>query len=318
MCGRFSLSAVVPAQLRVLLMHSLIVNPVAGGGRAAAALPDVLAALDGHGVEHEVTFTESLEHARALAVDAAATGAIAVAFGGDGTVNAVAGALRGGIGVLGVLPGGSGNDFARAIGLPIDPVAACAVLTAGEERALDLALADRRTFVGIASCGFDSEANRIANAATVIRGPALYTYAALRALANWRPATFTVELDGRSEQLTGYTVAVANSGTYGRGMELAPDALLDDGMLDVVMISGMSKLRFLRALPKVFSGGHVGVAGVRIERVRAVRVAADRPMSVYADGDPIATLPVEITALPASIRVLVPVGSGGKLRRGPR
>lgn len=299
-------------------MHSLIVNPAAGGGRAAAALPDVLAALKGHGVEYQVTFTESLEHARTLATEAAAAGAIAVAFGGDGTVNAVAGALRDGIGVLGVLPGGNGNDFARAIGLPIDPVAACAALTAGEERALDLALADRRTFVGNASCGLDSEANRIANAATVIRGSALYTYAALRALASWRPATFTVELDGRSERLTGYTVAVANSGTYGRGMELAPDALLDDGMLDVVMIGEMSKLRLLRALPKVFNGGHVDVPGVRIERACTVRVAADRPMSVYADGDPIATLPIEITTLPASIRVLVPVGSGGKLRREPR
>jgi YegS/Rv2252/BmrU family lipid kinase len=239
-----------------------------------------------------------------------------VAFGGDGTVSAVAGALQGGVGVLGVLPGGRGNDFARALGLPLDPVAACAVLTAGEVRALDLALADRHTFIGIASCGFDSEANRIANASTVFRGPFVYTYAALRTLARWRPVRFTIELDGRTETMTGYTVAVANSGTYGRGMELAPNALLDDGVLDVVMIEQMSKLRFLTALPNVFSGRHVDVPGFRTARARSVRVSADRPMAVYADGDPISTLPVQITVLPGAVRTLVPAGSGGKLLRG--
>jgi YegS/Rv2252/BmrU family lipid kinase len=296
---------------------SLIVNPVAGGGRAAAALPAVRSALDGQGAEHRVAYSESLEHVRILAAGAAAAGETAVAFGGDGTVSAVAGALQGGAGVLGVLPGGRGNDFARALGLPPDPVAACAVLTAGEVRALDLGLADKRTFVGIASCGFDSEANRIANAATVVRGSLVYSYAALRALAAWRPASFTIELDGRTETLIGYTVAVANSGTYGHGMELAPGALLDDGVLEVVMIEQMSKLRFLRALPKVFSGRHVDVTGFRIERARSVRVSADRPMSVYADGDPISTLPVRITVLPGAVRALVPLGHGGKLLRGP-
>jgi YegS/Rv2252/BmrU family lipid kinase len=295
---------------------SLIVNPVAGGGRAAAALPAVRSALAGQGADHRVSFTESLAHARLLAGQAAAAGQTAVAFGGDGTVSAVAGALRGGTGVLGVLPGGRGNDFARALGLPADPIAACAVLTAGEVRPLDLAMADQHTFIGIASCGFDSEANRIANAATLVRGSLVYRYAALRALAAWHPAEFTVELDGRVEILTGYTVAVANSGIYGRGMELAPGARLDDGVLDVVIIEQMSKLRFLRALPRVFSGRHVNVPGFRIERARSVRVSADRPMSVYADGDPISTLPVCITVLPGAVRTLVPLGHGGKLLRG--
>src|SRR5207248_3920192 len=128
-------------------------------------------------------------------------------------------------GVLGVLPGGRGNDLARVLGIPSDPAAAVGVLASGHVRSLDLGEVQGRTFVGIASCGFDSEANRVANQARIVRGNLVYAYGALRALAGWRPATFTVTLD-RSEPrtVTGYTIAAANSKAYGGGMFLAPDA----------------------------------------------------------------------------------------------
>ena len=95
-----------------------------------------------------------------------------------------------------MLPGGRGNDFARVLGIPLEPVAACAVLATGVVRELDLARSDGRTFIGIASCGFDSEANRIANETRLVRGNLVYAYGALRALAGWQPATFEVQLDG--------------------------------------------------------------------------------------------------------------------------
>jgi diacylglycerol kinase family enzyme len=136
-------------------MISLIVNPASGGGRAGTVLPRVRAALARQGLEHHVETTRSIEHARELARAAAAAGETAVALGGDGLVGAVAGALAEGDGVLGVLPGGRGNDFARVLGIPRDPEAACAVLAEGEVRALDLGLAGERPFIGIASCGFD-------------------------------------------------------------------------------------------------------------------------------------------------------------------
>ena len=142
---------------------ALIVNPSAGGGRAGAALPDVQDALRRLGLQHRVETTRSLEHARELALEAVGRGEVAVAFGGDGLVGAVAGALMHSDGVAGVLPGGRGNDFARVLGIPLEPVPACSVLAEGVVRALDLGQAGERTFVGIASCGFDSEANRIAN-----------------------------------------------------------------------------------------------------------------------------------------------------------
>jgi YegS/Rv2252/BmrU family lipid kinase len=289
---------------------SLIVNPAAGGGRAGRALPDVQRVLDGLGVEHHAEQTHSLEHAATLARTAAEAGETAVAFGGDGLIGAVAEALRDGPGVLGVLPGGRGNDFARGLGIPLEPGPACAVLATGVETALDLGEVGGRTFIGIASCGFDSVANRIANQSRHVRGNLVYTYGALRALATWRPATFTIELDGDdSRVVSGYTVAAANSKAYGGGMMMAPDASLSDGLLDVVTVADVPRLRFLRLLPTVFAGEHVRQPNVEVVRCRSVRISASRPFTMYADGDPIAELPVTVRALPGAVRVLMPAGT---------
>lgn len=298
-------------------MLSLIVNPYAGGGRAGRALPDVVRALSERGLEHAVHTTRSLEHAQELARSAAAAGAgggagagagnLAVAFGGDGLVGAVAGALSGTDGVLGVLPGGRGNDFARVLGIPLEPVPATEVLASGTIKELDLGQAGPRTFIGIASCGFDSEANRIANATRIVRGNLVYAYGAIKALWAWKPARFEVRLDGgevRRER--GYTVAAANSGAYGGGMMLAPDASLEDGLLDVVIVGEAPKLRFLRLLPTVFKGEHVRQPNITVVRAREVEVSADRAFTMYADGDPIAELPVTVRAVPHAVRVMVP------------
>jgi YegS/Rv2252/BmrU family lipid kinase len=233
-----------------------------------------------------------------------------VTLSGDGLVGCVAGALSGRPGaVMGVLPGGRGNDFARVAGIPRDPVAACAVLAHGVPRPVDLGDVDGRPFVGIASLGFDSDANRIANAAPARLGALVYAYGALRALIGWRHAAFTVTVDGARRELEGWSVAVANTRAYGGGMLLAPDAAYDDGLLDVVLSSRTSRLAFLRTLPKVFRGTHVQDPRIEVLRGREVRVQADRPFVVYADGDPIGELPVTITCRPGAIRVLLPAGA---------
>jgi YegS/Rv2252/BmrU family lipid kinase len=287
---------------------ALIVNPSAAGGRAERALPEVERALRTHGLEHHAERTRSLEHARELARAAAQAGEVAVAFGGDGLIGAVAGALANTDAVLGILPGGRGNDLARVLGIPFDPVAACAVLATGVVRALDLGEAADHMFVSIASCGFDSDANRIANDARLVRGNLVYAYGAIRALIGWRPATFTLTLDGdRTETVTGYSVGACNSKAYGGGMYAAPNAELDDGLLDIVTLGDMSKWRFLTSLlPKVFKGTHVHEPEVTVTRAAQVTIAADRPFALYADGDPIAELPVTIRALPCALRMIVP------------
>jgi diacylglycerol kinase family enzyme len=310
---------------------ALIVNPVAGGGRPARALPQVQAALRAIGLEQRFEYTKSLAHARELAMEAAGNGEVAVAFGGDGLIGAVAGALKHTDGVVGALPGGRGNDLCRVLGIPLKPVAACSVLASGVVRALDLGEAGGRTFTGIASCGFDSVVNRIANETTVVRGSPVYAYALLRALPSWAAAEFEVTLDAGStasdagstasdagstasdagstapgRRFAGYSVAAANSRQFGGGMRLAPDASLTDGLLDVVIIEDMPKLRFLRLAPTVFSGRHLRYREVDVVRAREVHISASEPFTLYADGEAIAELPVTVRVLPAAVRMIVP------------
>jgi YegS/Rv2252/BmrU family lipid kinase len=295
----------------------LIVNPSAGGGRAGRVFPSVERALAGHGLQVRSELTRDLAHARELARSAALAGETVVCLSGDGMVGAAADALRElPDALLGVLPGGRGNDLARVLGMPADPVEACATIAAGFWRRLDLGEVDGHAFVGIASAGFDSDANRIANEAPARLGGLVYAYGALRALLGWRPARFQIQLDpdggpgggspGESHVFTGYSVAAANSKAYGGGMLLAPDALLDDGLLDVVAIERVSKLRFLANLPKVFKGTHVKLSSVRVWRAAEVEISADRPFTLYADGDPIGELPVRVRAAPGAVRMLVP------------
>ena len=287
---------------------SLIVNPSAGGGRAGRLLGAVEGALSTGGIEHHVERTDSLEHACELARAAADAGELAVAFGGDGLIGAVAGAIAHSSGVLGVLPGGRGNDFARVLGIPLDPVAACQVLATGRVRLLDLGEAAGKTFVGIASCGFDSEANRIANETRIVRGNLVYAYGAIRALVRWRPARFELTLDdGGKHTVTGYSVGAGNSKAYGGGMYACPGAELDDGLLDIVTLADMPKWRFLTSLmPKVFKGTHVNEPEVTVLRAAEVTITADRPFTLYADGDPVAELPVTVRAVPGAVRAIVP------------
>lgn len=287
-------------------MLAVIVNPRAGDGRAGRAVPEVSDALARLGLEHHIELTRSVEHAAELARAAQRAGETAVALGGDGLIGTIAGALSGTDGVLGVLPAGRGNDFARVLGIPLHPAAACDVLAHGRVRPLDLGDVDGQAFVAIASCGFDSVANRIANETRFVHGNLVYTYAGLRALMAWKPAHFDLEIDGETRSLEAMTIAVANAAAYGGGMMLAPNARLDDGLLDVVLISRSSRIQFLRGLRMVFDGTHVELPTVEIVRAREVRVASRTPFTMYADGDPVRELPVCVSCRPGAIRVIVP------------
>jgi YegS/Rv2252/BmrU family lipid kinase len=284
----------------------LIVNPSAGAGRAARLLPGVEAALRSHGLAFRVDRTTSIEHARELARAARDAGAVAAAMGGDGLAGAVAGELQGGEGVMALLPGGRGNDLARKLGIGHDPVAAVDILAAGRERRIDVAEAGGRIYVGILSAGFDSEVNEIANTTRLPLGTLVYAYGALRALWSWRPARWHVQVDGVEHTFSGYAVAVANSGVFGGGMWLVPDAELDDGMLDVAFTGHRPKGSYLRGLTKVFKGAHVHDDGFEIRRGREITFHADRAFTAYADGDPIVDLPATVRVLPGALRVIVP------------
>jgi YegS/Rv2252/BmrU family lipid kinase len=286
---------------------SIVCNPTAGGGRAAAALDAVVARLTHTGIELEVHRSESADHASQLVRDAASRESEVAAFGGDGMVRLAAHALRGTGAVLGILPGGRGNDFARKLGIPLDPVAACEVLVDGRVQDVDAGEADGETFVGIASIGIESEVTRIANRAPRFLGESVYQLSTFAGLVLWRAATFELVLDdGERRSFKGFMAAASNSGRFGGGMQLAPDARLDDGLLDVVMIEHGPKWRFAKDSGKLFEGTHVHDPRVHIVKAREVRMSADRPFEVYADGDQIAMTPAVVRAVPAALRILTP------------
>jgi YegS/Rv2252/BmrU family lipid kinase len=293
----------------------LVVNPSAGGGRAARLLPRVEAALRAAGHDLQVTPTRSLEHVDDLVAEALADERVAVAMGGDGLVGRVAGAVAAGGGLMAVLPGGRGNDFCRAVGLPAEPVAAAELLSSARERAVDLGVVSSALgevpFLGIASIGFDSDVQERVLRARVPLGRLVYLYGSLATVASWRHAQFDCLVDGEPLTLRGWSVAVSNSGRYGGGMRLAPQASVEDGLLDVVTSSATGRLRFLRALPKVFRGTHVHEPTVDVRQACVVRLDADRPFRVFADGDPVGGLPATVSVRRGALRILLPPGRRG-------
>jgi len=286
--------------------YCLLVNPSAGSGRAQKRLPEIRAELDRRGLRYRIVMTTGLEHGCREALIAAERGEVPVVVSGDGLIGKVGGALAGSPAPLGIIPGGRGNDLARVVGIPTDPTGAVDVLAAGNRRRIDVGEANGERFLCIASCGFDSDANRIANETKAIGGPLVYAYAAIKALWQWRPAEFTVTVDGEVTSVRGYSVAVANSQAYGGGMFVAPQARLDDGLLDVVITGDVPKRRFLTGLPQVFKGTHIEREDVITLRGTIVDVDADRPFDVYADGDVLTDLPMRIGLLDGALELIAP------------
>ncbi len=284
----------------------LLVNPAAAGGRALRRVPAVTTELKRLGAPHRVVETTGMEHARSEAKAAVAAGETVAALGGDGFLRPLLDVLKDSDSALALVPGGRGNDLARVLEIPSRPEDAARVAVEGAERLLDVAYVDDTPYLGIAGFGFDSDANRIANDARFVRGNLVYLYAALRALVQWKPARFSVTVDGESHAVAGYSVAVANSRAYGGGMFVAPQAELDDGLLDVVTVGQSSKVAFLRGLPRVFKGTHLQNPAVATFCGARIEVEADRPFQIYADGDPIGTVPATLRVEPRCLRVIVP------------
>ena len=268
---------------------SLIVNPFAGGGRAARELSGVEAALRGLGLEHHVERTRSLDHARELALAAAQAGETAVAFGGDGLIGAVADALRHTDGVLGVLPGGRGNDFARMLGIPRIAAGrpARSWPTARSAGSTSASSATGRSS-GSPAAALTRWPTGSPTRPSVVRGRLVYAYGAAAGAGRLAPGDVHrhASTAATPRTLSGYTVAAANSRYYGGGMMLAPDATLQDGMLDVVIDPRDAQAPVPAAAPAVFTGAHVRLENVEVLRGRTIEIAASRPFTMYADGDP--------------------------------
>ena len=290
-----------------------IVNPVAGHGRSLRVFARLRAVLDRvAGVRCIVWHTRGPGHARELAERAGLEGyARIVAVGGDGTVHealnglmALSAPLRQRV-AFGVVPAGSGNDFARNAGIPTDPGALAALLAGGPAAAADVGVVDGHYFANVAGVGFDAEVARQANRLPkFVPGPLTYLISALWVLSRYRNAAVRVELDGRVLERRVLLVAVGNGAGYAGGMRICPGARMDDGIFRVVVAGDLSRAGVLTTLPKVFSGRHVEHPLVEVYDARRVRIEAERPLAVQADGEIVATTPATLEMVPAAIRVV--------------
>ncbi|MCX2967398.1 MULTISPECIES: diacylglycerol kinase [Streptomyces] len=303
---------------------ALLVNPAAGGRRGAEVAARAARRLLAAGARVDVVAGRDAGEARegARACVAAGTDVLAVA-GGDGMVHLALQEVAGTDTALAVLPTGTGNDFARVLGVPTrDPAAAADVVLGGVRRTLDLGRATSLAAGGrghwfgtVLTSGLDSLVTDRANRMRWPRGRARYNLATLLELAVLRPLPFTLEVDGGApEEFEAVLVAVGNTTTYGGGMRVCPHAAPDDGRLSVTVVGPAGRGRLVRAFPRLYRGTHATHPLVRTFHARSVLVHTPR-MRAYADGEPLGALPVRAEAVPGAVRVLVPapgaVGGGG-------
>lgn len=289
------------------------VNPRAAFGASTSAGPRTEARLRSKGIEPvmlQETDYQSLESAVVRHV-ASGIGALIV-VGGDGMVNLGANALAGTAIPLGIVPVGTGNDVARGLNVPRAGIETAVdhLLTAlaAPPRYIDLGrvrcAGTSRYFAAVLSAGFDAVVNERANRWRWPRGRGRYVGAMLRELTTFQPMPYEMTVDdGGSRPLDAMLISVANGTSMGGGMQITPQARYDDGQLDLLVVSRLSRMRFLALFPKVFFGRHTRHRCVSIEQVSSVRL--DSPgLIAYADGERIGPLPCDIAAVPTALRVL--------------
>jgi len=300
-----------------LLPAVVYVNPAAGGGRALSCLPQVRKVFEAASIPAEFITLGSSQELEARALAGIASGKrLLIALGGDGTFQGLVNAAYGADVVVGVLPGGGGNDFAAGLRLPEDTVAAAETILRGQPRWVDLARARTadgrvRLYLGGGGLGIDAEAARYANGAfRHLPGRSRYVASALRALWGYRPIGVKIEFPGRELapiEAKSLLVAVLNTPTYGSGIRLAPEARLDDGWLDVVVVENFGLFKIIALLPRLLRSGELRTPRVKRVRVQSVRLTTDRPCLFHGDGEILGPTPVEIEVLPQAVRVLTPV-----------
>ena len=284
-----------------------LINPSSGRGTGKAHLDRirVMASKLGAGLCVSRKVSDLSEQARKAADDGVERLLVA---GGDGTMHHAVQGLAGTSCALGVIPLGSGNDLAGTLGIPPDLDVAVERAVTGEIRRIDLVRVGETFSVSYAGVGFDSEVTRYANEVKVLRGPLIYFYAVIHTLITFVPPRMRVVYDdGEFEGKVMFAV-VNNLPRFGGGMRIAPDARIDDGLLDLVIVKEIPKPTLLSVFPKVYNGRHVGHPAVRIVRTRRVEITIDRPMTMYGGGEPLRPMaagePIVVEVVPGELAVI--------------
>jgi YegS/Rv2252/BmrU family lipid kinase len=308
----------------------VVLNPASAGGRTLRRWPATMRALRSAGVTYEVHRTTQPGDAT-RAVRLALTGGCRtiVVVGGDGTLNEVVngffdagGAPIGDDAVLALLPGGTGGDFRKAVGIPSDADAAARLIAIRSVRHIDagrieFGSGDRRFFINIADCGMGGEVaarvNRSAYKGGGARGSAIFLATSLATLLRYSSRTAHIDIDGTVIDRDVRSVVIANGRYFGGGMHIAPNSVLDDGRFDVVIVGETGRLRALTGIPGLYRGRHLGRREVEVYNARTVRVTCEgEPMLFDVEGEQVGTTPATLTCLPEAITLCVPESSGGR------
>jgi diacylglycerol kinase (ATP) len=282
-------------------------NPRSGDGAGHHGREPLLARLRHAGADVLDLVGHDAEESRRLVGKAVAEGVDSlVVSGGDGLVHLAVQALAGTDTALGIIPTGSGNDAARAFGLPLaDPAAAADVVLADRRRRIDLARSGDRWFLTVLATGFDAIVSARAADLRWPRNGLRYTAAVALELPRFQPLRYTLALDGEERQLEAMFVAVANTDFYGGGMQIAAGASFDDGLLDVIVIKPLSRTQLLRFFPTVNTGQHVHNPAFERLRARALTITTVPPVTTYADGERFGAVPLTVRCVPGALSVLV-------------
>lgn len=282
----------------------VLTNPTSGKGRAARVRDEALPRFHGAGWQTTSLSSRSAEDALDLArVAVAEKPDVLAVCGGDGMVNIAMQALAGTGVPLGILPAGTGNDFASYFDVPLrDPAAAAARIVHGTTRTVDLARIGDRYFGAVLAAGFDAVVNERANRMRWPKGQMRYNLATVAELRTFKPLRYTLELDGVEQQVEAMLVAVGNGPSFGGGLRITHGAELDDGLIDVVLIKPLSRRELVRTYPKLFDGSHVTHPQYEHHRVKRVTVACAGIVG-YADGERFGPLPLTVEVVPGALAV---------------
>ncbi len=293
---------------------AVLPNPTAGRGRRRDEVAAAMTALRASDREVRVLDANTVDDALRVCRDAVADGAGAlVAVGGDGTVHLAVQAVAGTGVPFGVIPAGTGNDFATEVGVPADPVAAAKTvvqaLMYGRTRPVDLGRIKGpdgydHWFAAVLGAGFDAIVNERANGMRWPRGPLRYDLATYAELVRLRPRRYTLTLDSEKHEMDAVLVAVGNTASYGGGMRICPAADVTDGLLDIVVGLTVSRTTLVRLKSHLYKGTHVNHPKIVSFRARTVGISAEG-ITTYVDGERACPLPITVTAEPAALSLLV-------------
>lgn len=287
----------------------IIANPISGKGKAIEIAERALKRLSASDLDADLKLTTQRGDAQQISKIAIDHGVkTLIACGGDGTVHEIVNAIAGRSEItLGLIPCGKGNDLANALEIPRNPDSAVDLIIAGKTRQIDLGKVGDRFFGTILTCGFDAEVGRrVTEEGSFFKGTLAYVQKAISTLFRYTPPHARIEGDFGVHEGEILLTSIGNTSSYGGGMKIVPNAVMDDGFFDVCIIVPVPKLTILRMLVTLFWGGHTRHPAVQIHRTRSLKISTQPPLDLYADGEFVGSLPTEIEILPKKLNVIAP------------